>query len=142
VCLVIIQQGEKFVKLVKAWEDNGVEMSEPCQRRVKILLAPDKGGVDELLFSSAVFPRGGRTDYHTHDRAETIYVVSGEGMCVHEGEETPIREDMVMYVPAGEKHQIVNTGYEPMKVVAIFVPGFSATDHYKRLEDAARSAQS
>jgi oxalate decarboxylase/phosphoglucose isomerase-like protein (cupin superfamily) len=49
---------------------------------------------------------------------------------------------MVMYVPAGEKHQIVNTGYEPMKVVAIFVPGFSATDHYKRLEDAARSAQS
>lgn len=130
------------MKLVKAWEDKGVEMPDPCRRRVKILLAPDKGGVEELLLSSAVFPHGGRTDYHTHDRAETIYVVSGEGVCIHEGEETAIREDMVMYVPAGEKHQIVNTGYEPMKVIAIFVPGFSATAHYKRLEDAAKSARS
>jgi mannose-6-phosphate isomerase-like protein (cupin superfamily) len=128
------------MKLIKAWEDKGVEMAEPCQRRVRIMLAPDKNGVDELLFSSAVFPPGGRTDYHIHDRAETIYVVSGEGVCIHEGEETPICADMLMYVPAGEKHQLINTGYAPMKVVAVFVPGFSATEHYKRLEDAAHKA--
>jgi mannose-6-phosphate isomerase-like protein (cupin superfamily) len=128
--------------LIKAWEEKGVEMPLPCQRLVKILLAPDKEGVEDLLFATAVFPCGGHTDYHTHDRAETIYVVSGEGLCIHDGEETPIRGDMVMYVPAGEKHQIVNTGYAPMKVVAVFVPGFSASDHYKRLEDAAKDTQS
>ena len=130
------------MKLVKAWEEKGVEMPQPCRRLVKILLAPDKEAVEELLFSTAVFPPGGRTDYHAHDRAETIYVVSGEGVCLHDGESTPIRGDMVMYVSAGETHQIVNTGYEPLKVVAVFVPGFSATSHYRRLEDAARGAQS
>src|SRR5450759_2219434 len=117
-------------------------MPQPCRRLVKILLAPDKEAVEEILFSPAVFPPGGCTDYHTHDCAETIYVASGDGTCIQDGEETPIREDMVMYVPAGEMHQIVNTGYQPLKVVAVFVPGFSATSHYRQLENAARGAQS
>jgi mannose-6-phosphate isomerase-like protein (cupin superfamily) len=129
------------MKVVKGWEDKGVEVSQPCQRLVKILLAPDKTGVEELMFCTAVFPSGGKTDYHVHDRSETIYLVSGEGVCIHGDEETPIQQDMVLYVPAGEKHQIVNTGSDPMKIVAIFVPGFSATSHYQNLEEAAQKAQ-
>jgi len=55
-----------------------------------VLFAPDKEGVEEITFSHAILPPNGRTDYHRHDRPELIYVVSGKGICVHEGEETPV----------------------------------------------------
>jgi mannose-6-phosphate isomerase-like protein (cupin superfamily) len=129
------------MKLVKAWEERGVEIPAPYQRRIKVLLAPDKEGVQELTFSHAILPASGQTDYHTHDRPELIYVVSGEGICVHEGQETPIKADMVMWVPAGEQHQIVNTGYEAMKLATVFIPAYTAEQNYQRCVDAAKAAQ-
>lgn len=126
------------MKLVKAWEEQGVEIPDPYRRRIKVLFAPDKEGVAELTFSHAILPPGGRTDYHAHDRPELIYVVTGQGLCVHEGGESPVTADVAMWVPAGEKHQIVNTGYEPIKLATVFVPPYNAADNYKRCLDAAK----
>jgi mannose-6-phosphate isomerase-like protein (cupin superfamily) len=126
------------MKLVKAWEEQGVEIPAPYQRRIKVLFAPDKEGVEELTFSHAILPAQGRTDYHTHDRPELIYVVSGEGICRHEGTETPITEDVAMWVPAGEAHQIVNTGYKPIKLATVFIPPYTAAENYQRCMDGAR----
>lgn len=128
------------MKLVKAWEEEGVEIPAPYQRRIKVLFAPDKEGVDEITFSHAILPPLGRTDYHQHDRPELIYVVSGQGTCVHEGEETPITADVALWVPAGEMHQIVNTGYEPIKLATVFIPAYKANENYKRCLDAAQRA--
>ena len=127
------------MKLVKAWEEQGVEIPAPYRRRIKVLFAPDKEGVAELTFCHAILPPGGQTDYHSHDRPELIYVVSGEGLCVHEGEQTPIREDIALWVPAGEKHQIVNTGYNPIKLATVFIPAYKASENYKRCLDAAQA---
>ena len=129
------------MKLVKAWEEQGVEIPAPYQRRIKVLFAPDKEGVEELTFSHAILPSQGRTDYHTHDRPELIFVVSGEGICVHEGIETPIKEDVAMWVPAGEKHQIINTGYSPIKLATVFIPAYTAADNYRRCLDAAQAVK-
>jgi mannose-6-phosphate isomerase-like protein (cupin superfamily) len=125
------------MKLVKAWEEEGVEIPAPFQRRIKVLFAPDKEGVNEITFSHAILPPQGRTDYHDHDRPELIYIVSGEGICVHEGEHTPIKADMAMWVLAGEKHQMINTGYEILKLATVFIPAYNASDNYKRCLDAA-----
>ena len=65
------------MKLVKAWEEEGVKIPEPYARTIKVLLAPDKGGIEELTFSFALIDPDGQTDYHAHDRPELIYVVSG-----------------------------------------------------------------
>jgi len=127
------------MKIVKAWEEEGVEIPAPFQRRIKVIFAPDKEGVEELLFSHAILPPGGRTDYHTHDRPELIYVVSGHGACVHEGQETSIQEDVALWVPAGEKHQMINEGDAPLKLATVFVPAFKAIDNYKRCLDAAQA---
>jgi mannose-6-phosphate isomerase-like protein (cupin superfamily) len=129
------------VKLAKAWEEPGVEIPAPFQRRIKVLLAPDKEGVKELTFSHAILPPGGRTDYHIHDRPELIYIVSGAGLCFHDGEETPISADMVMWVLAGEQHQMINTGYEPLKLATVFVPAYTAAENYQRCLDAAEAAK-
>jgi mannose-6-phosphate isomerase-like protein (cupin superfamily) len=127
------------LKIVNAWEENGVEIPSPYRRQIKVLFAPDKEGVEELTFSHAILPAGGRTDYHLHDRPELIYVVSGKGICVHEGEETPIQEDVALWVPAGEHHQIVNRGEIPLKLATVFVPAYKAAENYKRCLDAARA---
>ncbi|HHF58669.1 MAG TPA: hypothetical protein ENL44_00505, partial [Thermoplasmatales archaeon] len=68
------------MKLVRVWEEKGVEVPEPYRRRVKVIFAPDKEGVQELTFSHAIIPPGSKTDYHAHDRPELIYIVSGEGI--------------------------------------------------------------
>ncbi len=125
------------MKLARAWEEPGVEIPAPYQRRIKVLFAPDKEGVNELTFSHAILPPGGRTDYHQHDRPELIYVVRGEGICIHDGAETPITEDVALWVPAGEQHQIINTGYQPLKLATVFVPAYTAGENYKRCLDAA-----
>ena len=126
--------------LVKAWEEQGVEIPAPYRRRIKVLLAPDKGGGAELTFSHALLPPEGKTDYHTHDRPELIYIVAGEGICLHEGVETPIKEDMVLWVPAGERHQMINTGYTQMKLATVFIPAYTARENYNRCLEAAKAA--
>jgi len=125
------------VKIVKAWEEKGIEIPAPYRRQIKVIFAPDKEGVEELLFCHAILPRNGRTDYHKHDRPELIYVVSGRGTCVHEGEETPVQEDVALWVPAGEQHQLINTGDVPLKLATVFVPAFNASENYRRCLDAA-----
>ena len=127
------------MKLVKAWEENGVEIPAPYHRQIKVLFAPDKEDVAELTFSHAILPVDGKTDYHVHDRPELIYVVSGSGVCVHEGEKTPVTEDVAMWVPKGEYHQLVNTGNVPLKLATVFVPAYKASENYKRCLDAAEA---
>ena len=126
------------MKLVKAWEEKGVEIPAPYRRQIKVIFAPDKEGVEELTFSHAILPPSGRTDSHSHDRPELIYVVSGKGICVHEGEETPIQADVALWVPAGEQHQIRNSGDVPLKLATVFVPAFKASENYQRCLDAAK----
>jgi mannose-6-phosphate isomerase-like protein (cupin superfamily) len=127
------------LKIVKAWEENGVEIPAPYRRQIKVLFAPDKEGVEELTFSHAILPPNGRTDYHVHDRPELIYVVSGKGICIHEGDETVVQQDTALWVPKGEHHQLINTGEEPLKLATVFVPAYTATQNYKRCLDAAES---
>jgi len=127
------------MKIVKAWEEKGVEIPAPYRRQIKVIFAPDKEGVEELLFSHAILPVNSRTDYHAHDRPELIYVVSGQGNCVHDGQETSIQADVALWVTAGERHQIVNTGDVPLKLATVFVPAFKASENYQRCLDAAEA---
>ena len=51
------------MEIVKAWEEAGVKIPAPYSRTIKVLFAPDKGGVDELTFSFALLDPGGQTVY-------------------------------------------------------------------------------
>jgi uncharacterized cupin superfamily protein len=47
--------------------------------------------------------------FHYHERGEHIIViVNGEGVEIVEGAEFPVKAGDVLFVPAGEKHTIVN----------------------------------
>lgn len=128
------------MRLAKGWEQEGVTIQEPFRRTIKTIFSPDEenGSIEELLFTHAIIYPHSQTDYHAHDRPELIYVAYGRGICVHEGQEIEIQTDVAMWVPAGEKHQVKNTGDESMKLATVFVPGFSWKENIKRCEDAAK----
>lgn len=127
------------MEIIKAWEETGVKIPSPYSRTIKVLMAPDRSNVEELTFSFALIDPGGQTDYHTHDRPELIYIVSGQGESTCEGETIEVKEDVALWVRAGERHQMKNTGPEVLKLATIFVPAYTAEENYRRCLDAAVS---
>lgn len=114
------------MEVVRCWEEEGVIIPEPFHRKLKVILAPDKRDVHEASFNQAIIFPEGKTDYHSHDRPELIYVVHGRGVSVCSDVRSPIETDMVLWVRAGEMHQIINTGDDEMKLATVFVPPITA----------------
>ena len=127
------------MEIVKAWEENGVKIPAPYARTIKVLFAPDAKNVGELTFSFALIDPGGQTDYHVHDRPELIFIVSGRGVSICEGVSYDVQGDMVLWVRAGEKHQMINTGPETLKLATVFIPAFTAAENYARCLNAAQA---
>ncbi len=51
-----------------------------------------------------------------------LYVISGEGKAVVEGEERKIREGSLLLIEAGEAHEISNDGDGPLETFSIYSP--------------------
>ena len=59
----------------------------------------------------------------THeDRDQFFRVEKGEGEIWIDGSRTRIKSDMAMIVPAGARHNVKNTGDEPLKLYTIYAP--------------------
>ena len=57
-----------------------------------------------------------------HQVDQFFRVEEGSGEAVLDGVRTPIRAGFAVLVPAGAKHNIVNTGSTPMKVYTLYSP--------------------
>lgn len=57
-----------------------------------------------------------------HDVDQFIRLEEGEGKAVLNGEEFNIEDDWAIVVPAGARHNIINTGDKPMKLYTIYTP--------------------
>ncbi len=64
---------------------------------------------------------GGR--YHLHTNSDNVYIVKcGVGSLVYEGVTHKIKEDDVIYIPAGHKHSLTNSGLVPLELFEIYTP--------------------
>jgi mannose-6-phosphate isomerase-like protein (cupin superfamily) len=60
---------------------------------------------------------------HCHRGADQwLFVVSGDGMAVVEGEHVELREGTLVLIQRGETHEIRNTGREPLRTLNFYVP--------------------
>ena len=58
-----------------------------------------------------------------HDDGDQFFrVEGGEGEILIDGNVSRIRADMAMIVPAGARHNVKNTGNEPLKLYTIYSP--------------------
>lgn len=72
-------------------------------------------------------PGKGHTRHNHPGVEEILYVISGRGIQMVEDEEgRPVRQEvtagMLVHIPADVYHETINTGWEPMKLVAIYAP--------------------
>jgi mannose-6-phosphate isomerase-like protein (cupin superfamily) len=56
------------------------------------------------------------------DRDQFFRVEAGSGEVWIDGARTPIESDMAIIVPAGARHNVKNTGGEPLKLYTIYAP--------------------
>ena len=61
---------------------------------------------------------------HNHPGVEEIlYVVSGEGQqMINDEPSQPIKPGMCIHIPADIYHSTINTGWEPLKLIAVYSP--------------------
>jgi len=60
---------------------------------------------------------------HNHPGVEEIlYVISGEGEQVVADERRKICPGTLVHIPPGVFHETINTGWEQMKIIAIYAP--------------------
>lgn len=58
-----------------------------------------------------------------HDDHDQFFrVEAGSGEVIIDGQSTPIQDDDAVIVPAGARHNVVNTGSQPLKLYTLYGP--------------------
>lgn len=93
---------------------------------LKWLSEPKVTDTDRFTFGAVLLQPGRGHERHNHPGVEEIlYCVSGEGMQMVDidGEERRLfTPGMLIHIPPDVYHETINTGWEPMKIIAIYSP--------------------
>jgi oxalate decarboxylase/phosphoglucose isomerase-like protein (cupin superfamily) len=78
-----------------------------------------------MSFGEVVLLPGLGHDRHNHPESEEIlYVLSGEGIqMIDDGEPFTVRGGDTIYVPTAAYHSTLNTGWAPLRLLAVYNPG-------------------
>ena len=92
---------------------------------IKWLVSPDNTPGANISFGQVVLLPGEGHTRHNHPTSEEIlYVLSGTGeQMVDDKPAFPVRAGDTIYIPTAIYHSTVNTGWEPMVILAIYNPG-------------------
>jgi oxalate decarboxylase/phosphoglucose isomerase-like protein (cupin superfamily) len=92
---------------------------------IKWFVTPDRTDGAGMTFGEVVLLPGKGHDRHNHPESEEIlYVLSGEGLqMLNDGEPFPVKPGDTIYVPTAVFHSTVNTGWQTMRLLAIYRPG-------------------
>ena len=68
-------------------------------------------------------PPGGDIGEEDHDDVDqTLVFVQGEGQAILDGEKSAVAVDRLVHVPAGTRHNFVNTGKVDLRLYTIYAP--------------------
>jgi mannose-6-phosphate isomerase-like protein (cupin superfamily) len=87
------------------------------------LINPSLGTEKLDVHLNRLVPGGPRGKLHHHTNADNVYIVKrGEGTLTVEGRTYLIRENDVVYIPAGMKHALANLSDGPFEIFEIYAP--------------------
>jgi mannose-6-phosphate isomerase-like protein (cupin superfamily) len=131
VCLVIADGDEKtpFGAIPAEWHDNVTDAAQlpvekfpwgTLQWVCNGKLSPGAAQTDGL---ARILP-GQKNPVHFHPNCEEVlHVISGKGLHSFDGRTVELRAGMTIRIPIGTKHNMVNTGSEPLVTVISFSSG-------------------
>ena len=92
---------------------------------IKWFVTPDHTEGAQITFGEVVLMPGLGHDRHNHPESEEIlYILSGEGLqMVDDDAPFSVRAGDTIYVPTAVFHSTLNTGWEPLRLLAIYNPG-------------------
>lgn len=95
----------------------GVDMAGASDVTMAVMVGRADGAPNFAMRQFVVEP-GGHTPRHSHDYEHEVFVVSGAGTVLLEGQERPVRAGDVIYVPADEEHQF-KAGGESLRFLCL-----------------------
>jgi oxalate decarboxylase/phosphoglucose isomerase-like protein (cupin superfamily) len=103
---------------------------------IKPLVAADNTDDPAVSMMHVILLPGKGHDRHNHPESdEILYILAGEGdQMVDDGEPFAVRPGQTVFIPKGAFHSTLNTGYEPMAILAIYAPA-GAEEVLKTLPD-------
>lgn len=108
------------MKIKKYADVNATRFENPEVKGVagRVVIGKDDGANN---FCMRVFEidTTGNTPRHSHAWEHEMFVHSGEGEILGNGQWTPIRAGDVVFIPGNEEHQMRNNGKEPLTVVCL-----------------------
>jgi oxalate decarboxylase/phosphoglucose isomerase-like protein (cupin superfamily) len=91
---------------------------------IKPLVAADNTDEPAVsLMHVVLLPRQGHERHNHPDADEILYILAGTGEQMVDDEQTfAVRPGQAVFIPRGAFHSTVNTGWEPMSLLAIYAP--------------------
>ncbi len=104
---------------------NGLPTQTFTWGAIKWLVTPGANEGANITFGEVMLLPGQGHDRHNHPQSEEIlYVLSGDGMqMLDDDERFPVRSGDTIYVPTAVYHSTMNTGWGPLRLLAIYNPG-------------------
>lgn len=111
-------------------EPSGIETQTFDWGVIKWLVSPDLIPGANITFGQVVLlPGEGHTRHNHPDSEEILYVLSGTGeQMVDDRPGFQVRAGDTIYIPTAIHHSTVNTGWEPLVLLAIYNPGGAERD--------------
>jgi oxalate decarboxylase/phosphoglucose isomerase-like protein (cupin superfamily) len=110
---------------VQAVDPNAIPTQTFDWGAIKWFVTPELTEGAGITFGEVVLQPGRGHDRHNHPESEEIlYVLSGEGeQMLDDREAFAVKPGDTIYVPTGVFHSTRNTGWEPMRLLALYNPG-------------------
>ena len=91
---------------------------------IKPLVATDNTEDPDVSLMHVVLLPGQGHERHNHpDADEILYILSGEGeQMVDDAQTFPVRAGQAVWIPKEAFHSTINTGWEPLILLAIYAP--------------------
>jgi mannose-6-phosphate isomerase-like protein (cupin superfamily) len=87
-------------------------------------------------------PAGGEIGEEVHDRVDqALLFVEGRGEAILEGRRSPVGPNDLVLVRAGTRHNFVNTGDGPLRLVTIYSPPEHAPGTVHLTKEEAEAAE-
>jgi mannose-6-phosphate isomerase-like protein (cupin superfamily) len=87
-------------------------------------------------------PPGGEIGDEVHDGVDQVLVfVEGQGEAILDGARSPVGPDRLVLVPAGARHNFVNTGSTDLRLYTIYAPPEHAPGTIHRTKAEADAAE-